>query len=74
VTASLLKMEQMVDWLDDYNPNGVFNRLVFRKIADAEGRRNDLDLKVAKAWEAAVGSCRPKWSRPTAARSTRCRA
>lgn len=55
VQASLLKMEQMIDWLDDYNPNGVFNRLVFRKIADAEGRRNDLDLKIAKAWEKAVG-------------------
>jgi hypothetical protein len=54
VQASLLKMEQMIDWLDDYNPNGVFNRLVFRKIADAEGRRNDLDLKIGQAWEAAV--------------------
>jgi hypothetical protein len=54
VQASLLKMEQMIDWLDNYNPNGVFNRLVFRKIADAEGARNDLDLKVSKAWEAAV--------------------
>jgi hypothetical protein len=52
--ASLLKMEQMVDWLDDYNPKGVFNRMVFRKIADAESRRNDLDLKITKAWEAAV--------------------
>jgi hypothetical protein len=52
--ASLLKMEQMIDWLDDYNPNGVFNRLVFRKIADAEGRRNDLDLRIAKRWEKAV--------------------
>jgi hypothetical protein len=54
VQASLLKMEQMIDWLDHYNPNGVFNRLVFRKIADAEGARNDLDLKVSKAWEEAV--------------------
>jgi hypothetical protein len=54
VQASLLKMEQMIDWLDDYKPNGVFNRLVFRKIADAESRRNDLDLKVTKSWEAAI--------------------
>jgi hypothetical protein len=55
VQASLLKMEQMIDWLDDYKPNGIFNRLVFRKIADAESRRNDLDLKITKAWEAAIG-------------------
>jgi hypothetical protein len=54
VQASLLKMEQMVDWLDDYNPKGVFNRMVFRKIANAEAARNDLDLKITKAWEAAI--------------------
>jgi len=33
--AALLKMEQMFDWLDNRNPNGVFNRVVFRRIADA---------------------------------------
>jgi len=54
--ASLLKMEQMIDWLDDYKPNGVFNRLVFRKIADAEGVRNDLDLRISQAWEAHVAA------------------
>ena len=49
--ASLLKTEQICDWLDDHNPNGIFNRMVFRKIADAEGKRNDLDLKISKMWE-----------------------
>jgi hypothetical protein len=29
-------MEQVFDWLDNGNPNGVFNRLVFRPIADAQ--------------------------------------
>ena len=56
VTASLLKTEQMVDWLDQYNPNGVFNRMVFRKIADAEGVRNDLDLKISQKWEEHVAA------------------
>ena len=52
--AGLTKIEQMCDWLDDRNSNGIFNRLVFRKIADAEGARNDLDLKITKQWQAAV--------------------
>lgn len=34
--ASLLKMETVFDWLDLKNPNGVFNRIVFRPIADAQ--------------------------------------
>jgi hypothetical protein len=40
--ASLLKMEQLFDWLDAHNPHGVFNRVVFRRIADAQGVENDL--------------------------------
>jgi hypothetical protein len=34
--AALLKMETVFDWLDGKNPNGVFNRIVFRPIADAQ--------------------------------------
>ncbi|AQW29130.1 hypothetical protein JK151_08845 [Ralstonia syzygii subsp. celebesensis] len=44
--ASLLKMEQMMDWLDARNPNGVFNRVVFRRIADAGTKENDLLARV----------------------------
>lgn len=36
--ASLLKMETVFDWLDGGNSNGVFNRIVFRPIADAQDR------------------------------------
>jgi hypothetical protein len=43
--AALLKMEQMMDWLDARNPNGVLNRVVFRRIADAGVRENDLLAK-----------------------------
>ena len=44
--ASLLKMEQMMDWLDGRNPDGVFNRIVFRRIADAGVKENDMRVKV----------------------------
>jgi hypothetical protein len=40
--SSLLKMEQVIDWLDGHNANGVMNRVVFRRIADAGTRENDL--------------------------------
>lgn len=40
VDASLLKAETIFDWLDSKNPNGVFNRVVFRRIADAQDRRH----------------------------------
>lgn len=40
VDASLLKVETIFDWLDSKNPNGVFNRVVFRRIADAQDRRH----------------------------------
>jgi hypothetical protein len=44
--AALLKMEQMMDWLDDRNPNGVLNRIVFRRIADAGVKEADMLAKV----------------------------
>ncbi len=45
-TAAMLKMEQMFDWLDGRDPNGTLNRVVFRRIADAGGRENDMLRKV----------------------------
>jgi hypothetical protein len=30
--AAMLKMEQMLDWLDARNPNGALNRVVFRRL------------------------------------------
>ena len=38
VDGALLKMETVFDRLDRGNPNGVFNRYVFRPIADAQAR------------------------------------
>ena len=42
VDAGLLKMETIVDWLDGGNSDGVFNRVVFRPIADAQAREQDM--------------------------------
>lgn len=42
VDAALLKMETIVDWLDGGNSDGVFNRVVFRPIADAQAREQDM--------------------------------
>jgi hypothetical protein len=44
--AALLKMEQMLDWLDARNPNGVLNRVVFRRLAEAGTHENDLLARV----------------------------
>lgn len=40
--AALLKMETVFDWLDGGDPNGVFNRIAFRPIADAQAREQDM--------------------------------
>ena len=42
VDASLLKMEQVIDWLDAHDSTGVFNRVVMKRIADAQTRENDM--------------------------------
>ncbi len=54
--SSLLKIEQIGDWLDQKNPNGVFNRLVFRNLADGQGVENrllvDLSRQMAALYDA----------------------
>jgi hypothetical protein len=40
--AGLLKAETIFDWLDNGNPNGAFNRYVFRPIARAASREADM--------------------------------
>lgn len=37
--ASLLRMEQVFDWLDEGKSDGVFNRIVFRPIAEAQAEQ-----------------------------------
>lgn len=40
--SGLLKMETVFDWLDGGNSDGVFNRIAFRPIAEAQGREQDM--------------------------------
>lgn len=42
IDAALLKMETVFDWLDGGDSNGVFNRIAFRPIADAQIRETDM--------------------------------
>ena len=42
IDASLLKLETVFDWLDGGNPNGVFNRIAFRPVAEAQAREQDM--------------------------------
>ncbi|KIL98828.1 Phage protein [Paramagnetospirillum magnetotacticum MS-1] len=49
VDAMLTKPEQIIDWLDSNNPNGVFNRIVFRRIKDAQVRANDLQIEITSS-------------------------
>ena len=43
--AALLKVETVFDWLDNGNSEGVFNRIVFKPIADAQARSSDMQAK-----------------------------
>lgn len=52
--ASLLHMEQIADWADGGNPNGLFNTLLFRPFADAQARENDLLGEYAKKMQDAA--------------------
>lgn len=40
--AALLKMETVFDWLDGGKSDGVFNRIVFRPVAEAQDRENTM--------------------------------
>lgn len=61
--AALLKQEQVFDWLDGRDPNGVFNRVVFRRLKDAQHKENDL-LAAVTGRIKALGDAMPKgWSK-----------
>lgn len=41
--SSLLKMEQVIDWLDGGDPNGAWGTLIFQPLADAQHEADDLN-------------------------------
>ena len=53
--ADLLKMEQFVDWLDGGKSDGIFNRLIFRRIAEAQNKENDMLVKYVAGLEKIMG-------------------
>lgn len=64
--ASLLKMETLFEWLDgDKTGRGVFTRLAFRPIADAQGRERDrlkgLTAKLAAIYAKVPDEQRARW-------------
>lgn len=66
VDAALLKMETVFDWLDGGNSNGVFNRIAFRPVADAQAREQDM-LKdyygrIKALFEAVPGEVSARWN------------
>lgn len=57
--AALLKQEQVFDWLDGGDNNGVFNRVVFRRLKDAQNFEND-KLREVTAGVRELGQSMPK--------------
>lgn len=53
--VALLKIETIVDWLDDGKSDGVFNRVVFKPIADAQDRENDMRAEYQNKLGEALG-------------------
>lgn len=53
--AALLKMETMFDWLDGGNPNGVFNRVVYRRLSEAQVAERDMQIRLNKELMALYG-------------------
>lgn len=41
--SSLLKMEQVIDWLDGGDPNGAWGTLIFQPLAEAQHEADDLN-------------------------------
>lgn len=45
--AMLIKMEQAFDWMDGGDPNGPFNRYIWRPIAAAQARESEMQAEYA---------------------------
>ncbi len=69
--VALLKIETLVDWLDNGNSNGAFNRIVFKPIADAQDRENDMRADYHARLADVIGKLSRedlrRWSEPVSA-------
>ena len=66
IDASLLKLETVFDWLDNGNSQGVFNRIVFKPIADAQTREQDMTAdylaRIRRHMEEIPGETLTRWN------------
>jgi len=66
--AALLKMERVIDWLDADDPNGVFNRLVFQPLAEAQHKEREMIDEYIGAVKTAFGKLpkgtHKRWAEP----------
>jgi hypothetical protein len=53
--ASALKLESVFDWMDRGKSDGPFRRLIWNRIAEAETRENDLQIKIIGKLEEIMG-------------------
>lgn len=53
--GALLKIEQFINFLDGGDINGPFNRMIWRPIAAAEARANDLQVEYSAKIQAVLG-------------------
>jgi hypothetical protein len=61
--VAFLKIEKLTDFFDGGDPNGIFNRMVFRKIADAQSRSTRMTLDYVNAFNALSAAMPPKAQR-----------
>lgn len=60
--ASLIKMDQMFQWLDNRDSNGVFQRVITRRLSEAQTREHDLQAVMTGKLKA-LGEAMPKATR-----------
>ncbi|HEX8579903.1 MAG TPA: hypothetical protein VF655_09960 [Allosphingosinicella sp.] len=61
--AALLKMEQLIDWMDGGNPNGIFNRVVWQRIARAQTVETDMLADYARQMNEVIARVPPAQAR-----------
>jgi hypothetical protein len=54
IDAYMLKVEQLCIWLDRHNPNGPWQRYLYRPFADAQGRQSDLSRQYGNELNALI--------------------
>lgn len=61
--ASLLKQEQVFDWIDGGHADGPMNRYVFRRLKEAQHFENDRRRDIAEQFKALTGALGRDWQK-----------